>query len=65
MKNLLKSITILSIAFTVFSCKEEPIEKPTSLDPVTLTIAEVNTGNYTDQTVTLEDVFFVDNSGKI
>lgn len=64
MKNILKSSLFIGIVLVTFSCKEKPIEKPDSLTPVEVTIADINTGNYNDQTVMINDVYFVDNSGK-
>lgn len=58
MNVIFKSFLFISLVISLFSCKDKVIEKPDNLVPITLTIEEINTGKYVNQTVIIEKAYF-------
>jgi hypothetical protein len=58
MKSVFKSIILGALAISAFSCKDKEIDKPDSLIPVKVTIEDILTGKFNDQTVMIDSVYF-------
>jgi hypothetical protein len=58
MKFVFKSIILGALAISAFSCKDKEIEKPDNLNPVKVTIEDILTGKFNDQTVMIDSVYF-------
>ena len=64
MKYIAKSTLLLLALVTFFSCKDEEVPKPDSLIPVEVTIEDIQTGRFNDQTVMIDSIHFADTTGK-
>ena len=64
MKYLVKSLLFVAASAALFSCKDKEVPKPDSLTPVEVTIEDVKTGKFNDQTVKIDSIHFSDTTGK-
>ncbi len=58
MKQLFRTLILAALTVATFSCKDEVIEKPDNLNPVKVTIADILTGKFNEQTVMIDSVYF-------
>jgi hypothetical protein len=58
MKFVFKTIILGALAISAFSCKDKEIDKPDNLNPVKVTIEDILTGKFNDQTVMIDSVYF-------